>query len=113
MHRYPIWRYATDLPVYRALTGPSRTVFRRADGDVVLTGPEQVTWLTRFCAWAGADYTDRDFTLDLFLAVDSGYALDVTCPCGQWLSGDDAGDLLREIYQHCGSAGHPRPRFER
>lgn len=113
-HRFLVWRRAADLPVYRSLLGPSRMMLRRADGDVItVTGPGQVTWLTQFHPWADRDYADREFTLDVFRSGDEGYALNVTCPCGEDLFGDDVGDLLREIYKHCGAAGHPRPRFER
>lgn len=112
-HRYPAWRRAEDLPVYREIGGPKRVTIKRPDGDITLTGPEQVTWLTQYRPWAGLDYTGCEFTLDAFRAVEEGYALDVTCPCGERVSGDDAGDLLREIYKHCGAAGHPLPGFDR
>ena len=44
------------------------------------------------------------------MASDEAY-----CPCGETIRdwGSSAGELLRAIYAHCGSAGHPRPRFER
>lgn len=108
---YPKWRYAEDLPIFRTMGGPKRVQIREA-GVVVreLIGPEQVTWSTPFRAWAGTDYTDRIFSLDVF-TID-GYG-DVTCPCGEVLSADNAGDQLREIYKHCGASGHPLPRFDR
>jgi hypothetical protein len=38
---------------------------------------------------------------------------EIYCPCGKTLEWDGtAGDMLRVIAQHCGTAGHPKPRYE-
>ena len=105
-----VWRGAeTDITPLRTMGGPAR--IRR--GDVTITGPGRVTWKTPFHPMRGVDYTDREFILDVFEHDPEAWALGVTCPCGEALAGDDAGDLLREIYKHCGAAGHPKPIFER
>jgi hypothetical protein len=111
-NRFAVWIQAADLPVYRTVGGPKRVTIKRPDGDIVIEGPEQVTWLTQFRPWNGFDYTDREFTLDIFRAVDEGYALDVMCPCGELLSGDDVGHLLRLINDHCHKAKHPMTKVE-
>lgn len=94
-HRYPKWRSAESLVVFRALGGPARSEYR-----------------TPVFLVAGVDFTDTEFTLDAFDAQTEGWALDVTCPCGEQVTGESAGDLLRNIYRHCAAAKHPRPRFE-
>lgn len=106
-NRFAVWRYAADLPVYRSLGLRPVTVQR---GSITISGPERAEFWTQFHAWAGNDYFDRVLDLDSF-AID-GYG-DVTCPCGEVLSADNAGDQLREIYKHCGAAGHPLPKFDR
>lgn len=112
IQRFPYWRYAGDLPVYRSL-GLRPVVVQR--GGIRIEGPDRAEFWTQFHPCEGDDFTDVKFTLDVFRASDSGYAyaLDVTCPCGEQVSGEDAGDLLREIYKHSGAAGHPRPGFDR
>lgn len=108
--RFPVWRRAGDLPVYRSL-GLRPVAVQR--GSIRIKGPERAEFWTQFHAWAGSDHFDRVLSLDAFRTVGEGYALDVTCPCGEQLSADDAGELLREVYKHCGAAGHPLPGWDR
>jgi len=110
-NRFALWRRAGDLQLMRSLgLRPRVTVLRYG---VTIAGPEQVEFWTPFTPWAGVDYFDTPLSLDSFEATAEGYALDVTCPCGEPLSADDVGELLREVYKHCGAAKHPLPKFER
>lgn len=113
IQRFPIWRRASDLPVYRTVSGYPKRLVQRGDVLVAITMPERAEWQTQFTPWAGADYTDAKLTLDLFELKDDYEASAVACPCGEMLYADNVGDLLREIYKHCGAAGHPRPGFDR
>ena len=109
-NRFAVWRRAADgITPQRTMGGP--TVVRR--GDVTITGPGRTTWQTPVVRWARVDYFDTPLDLDSFVAADEECGLDVTCPCGEPLAAATAGELLREIYKHCGAAGHPRPKFER
>jgi hypothetical protein len=106
-NRFAVWCYAANLPVYRSLGLRPTTVQR---GSITISGPERAEFWTQFHAWAGKDYFDRVLDLDSFAA--DVCALDVVCPCGEQLSADDVGELLREIYQHCGAADHPVPTVD-
>lgn len=94
IRRFPYWRNAEHLVVFRTLAGPTRE------------------YRTPVFLMPGVDFTDAEFTLDVFDAQTEGWALDVNCPCGEQVAGESAGDLLRNIYRHCEAAGHPYPRFE-
>jgi hypothetical protein len=94
---YPVWRRAIDLDLTK-LTG-----YR--DYRVTFTPLPQ------------KDYFEFPLNYDDFLTGVSDYDTnsdEIYCPCDTMLPWDGtAGDLLRRIAQHCGSSGHPMPRFER
>lgn len=96
INRFPIWRYAGDLPLFRTV------------------GAALVPFVTQYRPWSGVDHFDIPFTLDSFAASDEidSSVLRVACPCGERVIGYDAAELLRDIYEHCAKAGHPRPGFE-
>lgn len=96
---YPVWRRAADLPVFRALGDPFR--------------PD---------TWSRIEFRSRDcvswpLDLDDFTTGASDYGIssdEIYCPCDVALHPWDgsAGDMLRMIYDHCATAGHPKPRYE-
>lgn len=80
----------------------------------------RVAFIPKDPAYGGsaADWHEWPLCLDGFVTGASEYdglSDEVYCPCGDTLSGWDgtAAHLLRLIYQHCESKGHPRPVFER
>lgn len=101
---FGVWRRASDLPLWRMM------------GDRIPVGPWPLK--IQWCAFEITDYFARPLDLDSFMTGASEYDIssdEAYCPCGATLPNWDgsAGDLLRMIYQHCGAAGHPMPRFER
>jgi hypothetical protein len=100
-NRFAVWRNPIiDLWV------PAGTQHRRV---FFAKGPE--------FGWA-AEMHEIPLCLDSFTIGPSDYEMpsdELYCPCGAVIRdwGDSAGELLREIYKHCGAAGHPRPIFER
>jgi len=64
------------------------------------------------------DFHEWPLSYDNFTTGQSEYEIasdEAYCPCGAvlpWPEGD-LGSLLRVVLTHCGSAGHPVPRFDR
>jgi len=101
-HRYPKWRDAERLDLWV----PAGTQYRRV---FIAHGPEFAL---------GADHFSWPLDLDDFATGASDYDMlddEIYCPCGAVLPdiASSLGEKLRAVYQHCGAAGHPMPRFDR
>jgi hypothetical protein len=104
VHRYPKWRQADDLPVYRTLLGPTRII----DGErTLILHDERREYRTQWQPMAGVDFADNEFSLDLFEMYDNEGG--AQCPCGDQIGASDVGELLDNIQSHCVLKDHPNP----